>query len=73
MPEAFPKIYVQVAVALPISGTFTYTITGELIEKVAVGKRVLVSFSGRNTTAYILRIIPPEKRRDRFEGYNRCH
>jgi len=63
MPEAFPKIYVQVAVALPISGTFTYTVTGELIEKVAVGKRVLVSFSGRKITAYILRIIPPEKRR----------
>jgi len=63
MPEAFPKIYVQVAVTLPISGTFTYTVTGELIEKVAVGKRVLVFFSGRKITAYILRIIPPEKRR----------
>jgi len=63
MPEAFPKIYVQVAVTLPISGTFTYTVTGELIEKVAVGKRVLVFFSGRKITAYILRIIPPEKRK----------
>ena len=62
MPEAFPKIYVQVAVALPISGTFTYTVTGEFIEKAAVGKRVLVPFSGRKVTAYILRIIPPEKR-----------
>jgi len=56
------KTYVQVAVALPISGTFTYTVTAELKEKVAVGKRVLVSFSGRKITAYILRIIPPEKR-----------
>ena len=63
MPEAFPKIYVQVAVTLPVSGTFTYTVTGELIEKVAVGKRVLASFSGRKITAYILRIIPPEKRK----------
>ena len=63
MPETFQKIYVQVAVALPVSGTFTYTVTEELIEKVAVGKRVLVSFSGRQITAYILRIIPPEKRR----------
>jgi primosomal protein N' (replication factor Y) len=62
MPEAFPKIYVQVAVTLPISGTFTYTVTGELIEKVEVGKRALVSFSGRKIAAYILRIIPPEKR-----------
>jgi len=63
MPESLQKLYIQVAVALPISGTFTYTVAGELIEKVAVGKRVLVSFSGRKITAYILRIIPPEKRR----------
>jgi primosomal protein N' (replication factor Y) len=62
MPESLQKLYIQVAVALPISGTFTYTVTGEIIEKVAVGKRVLVSFSGRKITAYILRIIPPEKR-----------
>jgi primosomal protein N' (replication factor Y) len=63
MPESLQKIYVRVAVALPISGTFTYTVTGEPIDKVAVGKRVLVPFSGRKITAYILRIIPPEKRR----------
>jgi primosomal protein N' (replication factor Y) len=63
MPESLQKLYIQVAVALPINGTFTYTVTGELIEKVAVGKRALVSFSGRKITAYILRIIPPEKRR----------
>jgi len=63
MPESLHKLYIQVAVALPISGTFTYTVTGELIEKVAVGKRVLVPFSGRKITAYILRIIPPEKRK----------
>jgi len=63
MPETPPKIYVQVAVALPIRGTFTYTVTAELKEKVAVGKRVLVPFSGRKITAYILRIIPPEKRK----------
>jgi primosomal protein N' (replication factor Y) len=62
MPEISSKTYVQVAVALPISGTFTYTVTAELKEKVAVGKRVLVSFSGRKITAYILRIIPPETR-----------
>ena len=63
MPESLHKLYIQVAVALPISGTFTYTVTGELVGKVAVGKRALVSFSGRKITAYILRIIPPEKRR----------
>jgi len=63
MPESLQKLYVQVAVALPISGTFTYTVTGELIEKVAVGKRALVPFSGRKITAHILRIILPEKRK----------
>jgi len=63
MPESLQKLYIQVAVALPISGTFTYTVTGELVGKVAVGKRVLVPFSGRKVTAYILRIIPPEKRK----------
>jgi len=63
MPEVTPKIYVRVAVALPINSTFTYTVTGELAGKVAVGKRALVSFSGQNVTAYILNIIPPEKRR----------
>ena len=63
MFESLPKIYIRVAVALPISGTFTYTVKGDLIKKVAVGKRVLVSFSGRKVTAYILRIIPPEKRK----------
>jgi len=42
MPESLQKIYIQVAVALPISDTFTYTVTGELIEEVAVGKRALV-------------------------------
>jgi len=63
MPESLQKIYIQVAVALPISDTFTYTVTGELIEEVAVGKRALVPFSGRKITAYILRIIPPGKRK----------
>ena len=63
MSETFPKIYVQVAVTLPVSGTFTYTATNELVEKVAVGKRVLVSFSRRKVIGYILRIIPPEKRK----------
>jgi len=66
MFESLPKIYIRVAVALPISGTFTYTVKGDLIKKVAVGKRVLVSFSGRKVTAYILRII-------RFNGYKRYY
>jgi len=63
MDESIPKIYVQIAVALPVSGTFTYTVTGDLADKACVGKRVLVSFSGRNVTGYILRIIQHENRK----------
>ena len=63
MTEGSQKIYVQVAVALPVSGTFTYTVTGDLINKTGVGKRVLVSFSGRKVTGYILRIITSENRK----------
>jgi primosomal protein N' (replication factor Y) len=63
MAEGSQKIYVQVAVALPVSGTFTYTATGDLIKKAGVGKRVLISFSGRKVTGYILRIIAPANRK----------
>jgi primosomal protein N' (replication factor Y) len=63
MSEALPRIYVQVAVALPVSGSFTYTIPGDQANKAAVGKRVLIPFSGRKVTGYILRVIPPEARK----------
>jgi primosomal protein N' (replication factor Y) len=63
MPEAPNRTYIQVAVALPVSGTFTYRVTGDLRDRVEVGKRVLVPFSRRKVTGYILRIIPPEDRR----------
>jgi len=63
MDESSEKTYVQVAVALPVSGTFTYTVTGDLIKKAEVGKRALVPFSGRKVAGYILRIIPPKNRK----------
>jgi primosomal protein N' (replication factor Y) len=63
MTEGTQKIFVQVAVALPVSGTFTYTVGNDLAEKATVGKRSLVSFKGRTVTGYILRIVRPEKRR----------
>ena len=63
MVASLQKIYVQVAVALPVSGTFTYTVTGDLIKRAGVGKRVLIPFSGRKVTGYILRIIPPKDRK----------
>ena len=63
MDQALKKIYAQVAVAIPVSGTFTYTIPGNQANRAAVGKRVLISFSGRKVTGYILRVIPPEMRK----------
>ena len=63
MAENVKKIYVQVAVSLPIKGTFTYTVSGDNRAMVTVGKRVLVPFSGRKVTGYILRLIQPEERK----------
>ncbi|MEA3358902.1 MAG: primosomal protein N' [Thermodesulfobacteriota bacterium] len=57
------KIYMEVAIPLPVKGTFTYTVSGNLIEKIAVGKRVLIPFSKRKLTGYVLRIIPAENRK----------
>ncbi len=63
MHEASKKLYLQIAVALPVNGLFTYTVPADQAKDVAVGKRVLIPFSGRKTTGYILRIIPPEHRK----------
>ncbi len=58
-----PKRYIQIAVALPVSGTFTYSASGNLAGKVEAGKRVLVPFSKRRVIGYVLRIIPAEDRK----------
>ena len=63
MDEASKRLFLQIAVALPARGTFTYTIPGDQAKEVAVGKRVLIPFSGREVTGYVLRIIPPEHRK----------
>ena len=63
MAEDLQKIYMEVAIPLPVKGTFTYTASGDLIEKIAVGKRVLIPFSKRKLAGYVLRIIPAENRK----------
>jgi primosomal protein N' (replication factor Y) len=63
MLDAPNRTYIQVAVALPVSGTFTYSVTGDLCNKVEVGRRVLAPFSRQKVTGYILRIIAPQDRR----------
>jgi len=57
------KQYIQVAVCLPVSGTFTYTVGGTLAREIEAGKRVLVPFSKQRSIGYILRTIPAEERK----------
>jgi len=50
------KKYIEVAVALPVYKTFTYVAPEHLVERVSVGKRVLVPFGRRKVSGYILNI-----------------
>jgi primosomal protein N' (replication factor Y) (superfamily II helicase) len=63
MSHGQEKKHLQIAVCLPVSGTFTYSVTGALADKVEAGKRAMVSFSKRRVIGYILKIIPPEDRK----------
>ena len=49
-------VYVEVAVALPVIGTYHYRVGQELSQKVTVGQQVLVPFGRRRLTGYILSI-----------------
>jgi len=49
-----PSKYIEVAIALPIYGTFTYVVPKELADFISVGKRVLVPFRKRRVTGYII-------------------
>lgn len=44
----------RVAVAVPVKGTFTYTVPDNLAGWVRAGCRVLVPFKGRHVTGYVL-------------------
>jgi primosomal protein N' (replication factor Y) len=46
--------YIEVAVALPVYKTFTYSVPEDLLPFISVGKRVLVPFGRRRVTGYIL-------------------
>jgi primosomal protein N' (replication factor Y) len=46
--------YIEVAIALPVYNTYTYSVPETLDELVATGKRVLVPFGQRRVTGYIL-------------------
>jgi primosomal protein N' (replication factor Y) len=46
--------YVEVAVPLPVTGTFTYSLPEELEHRAAVGARVLVPFGRRKLTGFVV-------------------
>jgi primosomal protein N' (replication factor Y) len=48
-----PK-FIEVAVALPVWGTFTYLVPDTLLDVSVQGKRVLVPFGQRKVTGYVL-------------------
>ena len=46
--------YVEVAVPLPVTGTFTYSVPTDLAERAVVGTRVLVPFGRRKVTGFVV-------------------
>ena len=50
----FPSIYIEVAIALPVHNTYTYSVPEDLSPLATTGKRVLVPFGRRRVTGYIL-------------------
>ncbi len=50
------NIYIEVAVALPVSKTFTYAVSSPLSHFISTGKRVLVPFGRRRITGYVLEL-----------------
>jgi primosomal protein N' (replication factor Y) len=48
------SFYIEVAIALPVNGTYVYSVPENLLSLVSPGKRVLVPFGRRRVTGYIL-------------------
>ena len=46
--------YIEVAVALPVSNTFTYSVPDSFANFATTGKRVLIPFGRRRVTGYAL-------------------
>jgi len=58
------EIVIEVAVAVPVHGTFTYNVPEDLARLVSAGTRVLVPFGRRRATGYVLGPAPPSDRAD---------
>ena len=55
---------IEVAIALPVYGTYAYSVPENLLSLVSPGKRVLVPFGRRRVTGYILGEYPNNDRKD---------
>ena len=51
---------VEVAVPVPTTGTYTFTVPPEISHNVRVGQRVIVPFQGRLVVSYVAGLDPPE-------------
>ena len=49
-------LFVEVAVVFPVMDSYYYRVPAELISRIAVGRQVLVPFSRRRLTGYILSV-----------------
>jgi primosomal protein N' (replication factor Y) len=58
------EIAIEVAVAMPVHGTFTYRVPEDLSRLALPGTRVLVPFGRRRATGYVLGPAPPSERVD---------
>ena len=58
------EIAIEVAVAMPVHGTFTYRLPEDLARLASAGTRVLVPFGRRRATGYVLGPAPPSDRAD---------
>ena len=48
------KKIIEVAVALPVHGTYSYAVPDNLAAMMATGKRIIVPFGRRRVTGYVL-------------------
>ena len=51
------EIFLNIALDLPIYKLFTYKVPENLIKEIEIGKRVLVNFSGKILTGFIVGIL----------------
>ncbi|MEW5724054.1 MAG: primosomal protein N' [Thermodesulfobacteriota bacterium] len=67
MSRVSPRL-AEVAVALPVPGTFHYLVPGDLGDRIEIGSRVLVPFGRRRVTGYVFGLTGLEERPESGPG-----